>query len=250
MNLSTSSTALGVSTIWIPVVCSPTLLMRLLLDLPIVKETREYVLSQVRSLVPPGQRGGPPPPPARAASSSATTVSATAMRSGPTRGLLRVRCTRLVSSTITSRGVGSIQIDVPVKPVCPKLVESIRAPALLFGEGVSQPSAREEPGTRFWRRVNSRRTDGRTEGRKVDGPPPPTGNLPSFRPSVSLNIHSPNVSKSSALPNSPAWPATPPSHAAFSSCTSPRTIRFRQAVSYSVGAIRATHSGGGREMVA
>jgi len=34
------------------------------------------------------------------------------------------------------------------------------------------------------------RKDGRTEGRKVDGPPSPTGDLPSFRPSVLARLGS------------------------------------------------------------
>src|SRR5204863_331607 len=52
--------------------------------------------------------------------------------------------------------------------------------------------------------------------------------------------------RSRALENSPACPETPPSRPAFSSCTSPRSIRWRKLVSFSVGAIRARQRSGGR----
>src|SRR5690606_18940229 len=82
--------------------------------------------------------------------------AATARRSGPTLGLSRVGCTRLVSSTTTSARDGSTQREVPVKPVWPKLQLDRRGPALLPSDGVSQPTARELPGTTSWRVAKAR----------------------------------------------------------------------------------------------
>ena len=48
------------------------------------------------------------------------TASATARRNGPIFWLSRVGFTRFVSSTTSSSFSGSAQIEVPVKPVCPK----------------------------------------------------------------------------------------------------------------------------------
>jgi len=48
----------------------------------------------------------------------------------------------LVSSTTNSSRSGSAQIDVPVKPVWPKLRDEKNRPALDCGDGVSQPNAR------------------------------------------------------------------------------------------------------------
>ena len=61
---------------------------------------------------------------------------------------------------MTSDRLGSIQIEVPVNPVWPKLSLESLVPALLPADGVSQPSARLEFGTTVWRRVNSRTTSG------------------------------------------------------------------------------------------
>jgi hypothetical protein len=46
-------------------------------------------------------------------------------------------------------------MEVPVKPVCPKLDAARRSPALLPGDGVSQPKARLEPTTMFWRSMKA-----------------------------------------------------------------------------------------------
>src|SRR5438445_13404303 len=56
--------------------------------------------------------------------------------------------------------------------------------------------------------------------------------------------------RSSALEKSPAFPETPPSRAALSSCTSPRSQRCRNTVSCSVGAIQSRDDAGGRNRVA
>src|SRR2546426_1837989 len=56
--------------------------------------------------------------------------------------------------------------------------------------------------------------------------------------------------RSSALEKSPAFPETPPSRAALSSCTSPRSQRCRNTVSCSVGAIQSRDEAGGKNRVA
>ena len=73
------------------------------------------------------------------------TRSAIWARTGFQRGLFRVGWTRLLSSTIATRRSKSIQMEVPVKPVCPMLWGESRLPELLPESGVSQPSARLEP---------------------------------------------------------------------------------------------------------
>src|SRR6188508_3384619 len=55
--------------------------------------------------------------------------------------------TRLVRNTTYRPAAGSIQSDVPVKPVCPIARGDIRVPQEDVGSMVSQPSARELPGT-------------------------------------------------------------------------------------------------------
>ena len=55
--------------------------------------------------------------------------------------------TRFISSTTNRPRSGSIQMDVPVKPVCPKLRGEKKRPALDCGAGVSQPSARLDAGS-------------------------------------------------------------------------------------------------------
>ena len=77
--------------------------------------------------------------------SARMTPSATTARIWPNFGVSRVGFTRLVSSTTTSSRVGSIQIEVPVNPVCPKLREDMNAPAEDAPDGVSQPMARDDP---------------------------------------------------------------------------------------------------------
>src|ERR1043166_7584609 len=71
MNLSTSSTALGVKTIWMPVLCSPTLLMPLLLALPSLRGDENSHLCNLGGRGGGGNGGGPRP---RAAVSSRVTT--------------------------------------------------------------------------------------------------------------------------------------------------------------------------------
>src|ERR1043166_423303 len=76
MNLSTSSTALGVKTIWMPVLCSPTLLMPLLLALPSLRGDENSHLCKLGGragrvngagpgAAPRFRAGSPPGPPLR-----------------------------------------------------------------------------------------------------------------------------------------------------------------------------------------
>src|SRR5204862_161277 len=77
--------------------------------------------------------------------------------------------------------------------------------------GVSQPSARLEPGGRSWRRVNSATVSARTSYTLSHAPP--------------FSSMAAKRAKSSALENNPACPETPSRRPAFSSCTSPRSRR-------------------------
>src|SRR3989442_2352516 len=136
---------------------------------------------------------------------------------------------------------GSNQMDVPVKPVWPNAFGPIFVPALEFSDGVSQPRAREEPGGMFWRWVNNRTVSLLMHG----------AGGPQYRTWLGSSIlkqsnHVANFAKSDALLNSPACPETPPNRPAFSSCTSPRSSRWRKTVSFSVGAMRSRQLSGGR----
>src|SRR6185437_8131135 len=86
------------------------------------------------------RKGGPYLPPA----SARATASARWTRTGPSRGLSRVGSTRFVSRMMNRSCCGSIQMDVPVKPVWPKARFDNRWPAEFVPLGTSQPSARLE----------------------------------------------------------------------------------------------------------
>ena len=90
---------------------------------------------------------------------------------------------------------------------------------------VSQPTARELQGTvlRVMNRASVSRRESAVSARQV------------------ARTRRANPPTAGAVPNSPAWPATPPSAHAFSSCTSPVRSRPRHR-SISVGAVRARHS--------
>ena len=89
-----------------------------------------------------------------------TTASATSARTWRMPSFSRVGCTRFVSRMTKSRRSGSIQSEVPVKPVWPKDRSERSEPADEYPgspgrelrgpeplHGVSQPRARVEPGT-------------------------------------------------------------------------------------------------------
>ena len=127
--------------------------------------------------------------------------------------MARVGLTRFVSRMMNRSRSGSSQIDVPVKPVWPNARRDSRVPALEYpeSEGVSQPSARVEPGTTCWRRVNSAIVSARISCSVSQAPP--------FSSSAAKR------DRSRAFENSPALPDTPPSRAALSSWTSPTSRR-------------------------
>src|SRR2546427_8943980 len=78
--------------------------------------------------------------------SASLTRSAKPRRTSRILALARVGFTRLVSRIMNTPRSGSNQMDVPVKPVCPNAFGPIFVPALESSDGVSQPSARDEPG--------------------------------------------------------------------------------------------------------
>src|SRR2546428_361254 len=109
--------------------------------------------------------------------------------------------TRLVRSTKYRSRSGSIQSDVPVKPTWPNAEDDIRVPHDEAGSIVSQPSARELPGTVLFV-VNSRTSSAEKGGGMV------------VSPRAARSIVRANRPTAGAEPKSPAWPAIPPSAAA------------------------------------
>src|SRR6187402_1804685 len=97
----------------------------------------------------------------------------------------RVGCTRLVSITTYKSFAGSIHSDVPVNPVCPIALADIFVPHDDVGSIVSHASARELPGTVVFVANNGREGD-----------------------FIHQRAAAPTAS---AVPNSPACDATPPS---------------------------------------
>ena len=123
----------------------------------------------------------------------------------------RVGCTRLVSSAQASPRRKSIHTPVPVKPVWPIVSSEQALPP-------DQPSCRAS-------QPRHRVADCRLRISASHGSAPCSRRCAASRtPSI--------------VPNSPAWPAAPPSAKAFSSCTSPRITRPRQ-VQRSVAAVFA-----------
>src|SRR5262245_13204557 len=76
---------------------------------------------------------------------------------------------RFVSRTKYRSRPGSIHSDVPVKPTCPNALDDIRVPHDEVGSIVSQPNARELPGTGL-RAENVRSSDGVNGGGPEDSP--------------------------------------------------------------------------------
>jgi hypothetical protein len=129
---------------------------------------------------------------------------------------------------------GSIQIDVPVKPVWPNARGETKEPAEESSEGVSHPSARLDPAGRSTRRVKSATVFAETIRRPAYTPP--------------SSIIWAKRARSPAVANSPACGAMPPIAYAFSSCTTPRRTPPRQGSS-SVGAMRARCASSGQYTV-
>ena len=116
------------------------------------------------------------------------TASWSAGRMRRIASLFRVGWTRLVSSTTYTSAAGSIQSEVPVNPVWPTARADIRVPQDEVGSMVSQPSARELPGTRVrvMKRLNV------ADAATVGAPRKPAAIVRAKRPTAA------------ALPNSPA----------------------------------------------
>ena len=117
---------------------------------------------------------------------------------------------------------------MPVKPVWPMARADRRVPHDEVGCIVSQPSARELPGT-----------VARAAKRAAWPVVIPADTM--TRPCHSARNQRAKAPTAAAVPKRPACPAAPPSAAALSSCTAPTSIRSRQGDTL-VGATRARHS--------
>ena len=117
---------------------------------PLARDGRESRDLAVREPVEPDpDHGG-------AAASARTTASWIVGRASAICRFSRVGWTRLVSSTTKRSRAGSIQIEVPVKPVCPNEPGEKSTPAEEpSSDQVSQPRARDSPPGSAWRRVNA-----------------------------------------------------------------------------------------------
>src|SRR5216683_6004065 len=163
-----------------------------------------------------------------------TTASCSAGRTCWIFVFSRVGCTRFVSSTTKSCRSGSIQIEVPVNPVCPKLCAEKYCPLDPPSVGTAHPSVRVPPESCCG--VVNCAIVARFRIRWCAYTPP-------------FSSIWQNAARSGAVLKSPAWPETPPMANAFSSCTSPCTSRCRKLLSISVGAICGQIFFGGRYIV-
>ena len=160
------------------------------------------------------------------------TRSAMPARTGFQRGLFRVGCTRLLSSTMATRRSKSIQMEVPVKPVWPMLCgESRRARA---APGVRRVPAQRASGAGDEVLAGGEGLDDGTSerGERVGPRRSPlrlrSSDVPTFRRSP----------PSSAIPQTPADP--PPSRKARRDRRRrPSPRRFRRAP-HPEGLVRAT----------
>ena len=134
-------------------------------------------------------------------------------------------------------------MEVPVKPVCPNDPTGSSSPR--FDENavsMSQPSPRSAvmPSGVAGRVILST-----ASGDRMRVP---------FQVPRASNIRT-KIARSSAVPNRPAWPATPPIRLAVGSCTTPRSIgavgsHGQDSMSqFWVGAIRDCRDAGGRNPV-
>src|SRR5688572_5996710 len=107
-------------------------------------------------------------PSGRPSTTAHATASWTARRSARYFAVSRVGFTRFVSSTTNRSSSGSIQIEVPVKPVWPKASSVRNRPAEEPSLGVSQPSARLDAGPAR-RTKRATRAGSRTRGSTSPG---------------------------------------------------------------------------------
>jgi len=113
----------------------------------------------------------------------------------------RTGCTKLVSRTTAASAPGETRTEVPVKPVCQKVPCGHRPQP----EGLRrQPRARTSPLVASCIAVMIRMVSAFRTGWCLGRSKAPA-----------------NRARSSAVPNRPAWPLTPPSANAFPSWTSP-----------------------------
>ncbi len=150
----------------------------------------------------------------------------TSARNAPIRSSLRTGWTALLSSTTAIPSSRAISSEVPVKPVC-QIVPSGQSPQAAGSN--RQPSTRGSAPAPARRAVISARV-----------PPLSTG----CRSGVSSALA--NRPRSSAVPNNPACPLTPPSANALPSCTCPQTTPppARWSPSASVAAMRSSGTRG------
>ena len=154
-----------------------------------------------------------------------------ARRGGLVEGVLRVGWTRLLSRMTKDRDCGSMTSEVPVKPVCPRVCGPDRPPMYQIWSS-SKPRPCESPGNAWLKFCSISRTLFPLRMRWPLYVPP-------------LRIVWASTARSSTVEKTPAWPATPPSAQAFSSCTWPHTMPRAGLVWYSVAAIRGSSPAGG-----
>jgi hypothetical protein len=120
--------------------------------------------------------------------------------------------TRFERKTTNVSLAGSIQSEVPVKPVWPNEPAGKRSPRLVEKDVCkSQPRPRAPPSS-----VTCR-------GRVISATPSgERTRAPSYSPPFRIIWQ--KTARSSAVEKSPAWPATPPMRLAVGSCTCPRSI--------------------------
>ena len=175
---------------------------------------------------------------ADASSTADAAIVAMRARSGVTSPL-PFGWTRFDRNTTKRRLDGSIQIDVPVNPVCPKDPIGSSSPRLAEKlESMSQPSPRtfvsrdDEAGVVIFATVSGDRT-------RTPWATPPSSSMRQ------------KIATSAAVLNRPACPATPPIRRAVGSWTVPRSICMSApshghpyAVHLWVGAMRARSDAG------
>ena len=152
---------------------------------------------------------------------------------------------RLDRNTMYTCVAGSIQIDVPVKPVCPNDPSGMSSPRFTEKlESMSHPKPRTFASPAGVAGDVMRATASGDSTRAPPGTAPPPSSMRQKR------------ARSSAVLKSPAWPATPPIRRAVGSCTTPRSIVIfspshgqPNGVQDCVGAMRGTSAAGGLNIV-
>ena len=140
-------------------------------------------------------------------------------------------CTRFERNTTNTRDAGSIQSDVPVKPVWPNEPSGRNSPRFdEYDESTSQPRPRMLASPAGEAGAVMRSTASGESTRAV----------PTAPPSSSMRQ---KIARSLAVLKRPACPATPPMRRAVGSCTTPRSVAG------CVGAMRPWSARGGLNVV-